>query len=217
MKNTIRTRLGLGGAAATAALVLAGLAGPAATAQAYGTSPEELASACTDGIGEANISVSCTFEAAYASSYFQEWHRYGDPVTNCAGGSNDVVSQIVASRTFTETWSAGGKFGVSGGGISIEGNSSYSASTATTTGVNRTLEAGPGEKVAATVGTTFAVEEGRMRVDIYDNGGGGDQTFTDTYYIEGTQRTVPTGAQEQGQDQVPCGQKFTIDPEQTPV
>jgi hypothetical protein len=217
MKNTTRTRFGFGGLVATAALVVAGLAGPAASAQAYGTSPEELASACVDGVGENNISVSCTFEAQSTGTPWLEWHRYGNPLTNCGGGTNPAVSMIVSSRTFTETWSVGGKVGFSGGGISIEGNSSYSAATSITTGVNRTVTAGPGEKVAATLGTAFVVEHGRMRVEIIDNGGGGDYSFHETYYIDGAERTVPTGAYEEGQDQVPCGQRFTVDPEENPV
>ncbi|MFG6446472.1 hypothetical protein ACFXQA_14525 [Microbacterium sp. P07] len=216
MKTSTRTRFGIGTATVVAGLALFSLAGPASPASAYGTSEGELASACADGINEVGVSVHCTFEADHVSSYNMIWNRYGDPVSNCDNPFGEVKLTIVASRSFTQTWTAGGKFGISWGGMGLEGNASYSESTTTTSGVNREIVAQTGQKNAATVGTEMAVEEGRIRVDIMDSFGS-DYVSTDTHYINGAQRTVPTGKQQHGSDPVYCGQNFTVDPENTPV
>jgi hypothetical protein len=216
MKTSTRTRFGIGTATIVAGLALFSLAGPASPAQAYGTSESDLAAACADGIDEVGISVQCTFEADHVSSYNMVWNRYGNPVTNCNNPWGEVKATIVSSRTFTQSWTAGGKFGISWEGMGLEGNASYTESTSTTTGVNREIVAGLGQKNAATMGTEMAVEEGRIRVDIMDSFGS-DYVSTDTHYINGAQRTVPTGVKQEGSDPVSCGEKFTIDPENTPV
>ena len=111
MTTTTRTRFALGTTGAATLLAALVLAGPVSPASAYGTTSEELATACEQGIDQAGISVHCTFEADHVESSHQQWSRYGDPVTNCTNGTNDVESVIVASRTLTQTWSVGGKIG----------------------------------------------------------------------------------------------------------
>lgn len=221
MKTSTRTRLGLGSTTLVAALAVLTLTGPTAPAQAYGTSQDELASACENGIDQVGITVNCTFEADHVSGYHKVWHRYGDPVTNCEAGSTHEASvRIDASRTETQTWTVGGKFSFPIKSIGIEGNSSYSNSVAITNTVARDVTAWPGEKAAATVGTTMATEEGRIRVDIIDNGGvqdGYGSGFSDTYYIDGVKRDVPTGEKEDGRTQAACGAPFDVDPENSPI
>ena len=216
LKTTTRTRLGIGSTTLLAAVAAFALLGPASPAQAYGTSPEELTEACENGYDDVGVSVSCVFEADHVSGYHKEWHRYGSAVTNCNTNSPEIKQTILESKTLSETWTVGGKIGFSYEGIGIEGNSTYAQTTSKTDGVNRELTALPNEKVAATIGTELATEVGRMRVEIFDNGGYQDGTTyasPDTFYIEGVTRDVPTGVTEHGEHQVACDQKFTIDPE----
>ncbi|WP_411698911.1 hypothetical protein [Conyzicola sp.] len=215
-KTSTRTRLGIGSATLVAAVAALAFVGPASAAQAYGTSPDELTAACENGYGDVGVSVKCTFEVDHTAGYYKQWHRYGSAVTNCNTNSPEIKQTILESKTLSETWTVGAKFGFSYEGVGIEGNSSYSQTTSKTDGVNRELTALPNEKVAATIGTEMAIEEGRMRVEIFDNGGYQDgSTFAspDTYYIDGVKREVPTGVTEHGEEQVACDQKFTVDPE----
>ena len=129
LKTSTQKRLGIGSTTLVAAIAAFALLGPASPAQAYGTSAEELTSACENGYDDVGVSVSCVFEADHVSGYHKEWHRYGSAVTNCNTNSPEIKQTILESKTLSETWTVGGKIGFSYEGIGIEGNSSYAQTT----------------------------------------------------------------------------------------
>lgn len=220
MSAISRKRVTLGSMAATM-MVAAALLGPASAAQAYGTSPEELISACENGIDQEGVSVNCSFESDHVSSSFVEWHRFGAAVTNCTAGTTVDVKQWVGDlRTYTQTWTVGGTAKLNLGPIGIEGKGELSQAESRTSERRSEVIAAPGQKVAATLGKTIDVVEGRMKVLITDNGGyqdGSSYAVPETYYIDNIQRTAPTTIEEVGVDQVACGELFKVDPETTPV
>ncbi len=189
----------------------------AAPAQADGPSRDELLNICDGGRsedGEYRLS-ECVFEAGTESPQTLDWHRYGEPVTNCAPGATQTISSLVGStRTETESWTVGGGIKIELKPITIEGKSDYSNSRSTTTERRDTITTPPGRKNALTAGVGFVEQTGRFRV-VTEFGIPGETTggVYVTFYVDEVNRRVPTGYTEKGQDEVGCDSKFTIDPE----
>ena len=201
----------------TAAISTGGalIAAPAANADA--PTRDELLRICDFGVsddGEYRHN-SCAFEAVTESSSELEWHRVGEPVTNCSpGATQPVTSTIGAVRTDTETWTVGGTAGVTLGAVKVEGKSEYQTSRAITSERRDTVVAPPGRKNALTLGTGWVTQTGRLRV-VTDFGTPGETTgpIQETFYVDDVTRRVPNGYTEKGQDEVSCAEKFRIDPE----
>ncbi|WP_066598501.1 hypothetical protein [Cryobacterium arcticum] len=209
----------LAAAAGIAGLVLAGALVPATAASAddrFG--PDNLNRVCNGDAGmyTSGITGDCTFEVQSESGERVDWLRYGEPVSNCNEGTTTAISSQVGDvRSFAETWKSGG--GVSleiKDVLTIEGGAEYSQTRTTTSERRDTVTANPGRKTAVTLGTGFAEQTGRIRVDVdtWDNGArwGPRWTGTKAYYIDDVHRTVPTGYTEKGQDEVGCDSDFRV-------
>lgn len=218
-----RKRLGLSAGTAVAALIALGLLGPVSPATA--DEADDLAAVCAGKPGsETNgITGTCTFESESVVSSYLDWHRYGDPVTNCKPGTTQPAKSTVGDvRTSSQTWSVGGGIGLEiEGVIKIEGKGEYSQTESQSSERRDEITALPGQKMAVTLGQGYEDVQGRIRVDVdvYDNSGndGGIYLGTEAHYIDNVIRKAPTGYQEVGIDQVACGERFTIDPETGPV
>jgi len=211
-RRAIRAGMALTGVALFAAIV------PAASASADDPySADNLLRVCNGAPGDQTqgLSGSCTFEVQGDGGQHVEWRRYGDPVSNCNAGTTTAIQSMVGdTRSFSESWSAGGTGGIGLGPISISGGGNYSQTRSVTSERRDTVTANPGRKTAVTMGTGFVDQTGRIRVDVevYDNSGGDGGVYvgTEAHYIDGIARTVPTGYQEKGQDEVSCAEDFRV-------
>jgi hypothetical protein len=209
----------LGATAGIGALILAGALVPATAASADDRfEPDNLYRVCNGDAGmyTSGITGNCTFEVQGESAERIEWLRYGEPVSNCnEGTTSPVTSQVGDVRSFAETWKSGGGVSLEIKKVfSIEGGAEYSQTRTTTSERRDTITANPGRKAALTLGTGFADQTGRIRVDVdvWDNGArwGPRWTGTEAYYIDDVHRTVPTGYTEKGQDEVSCDVDFVV-------
>jgi hypothetical protein len=209
----------LGATAGIGALILAGALVPATAASADDRfEADNLYRVCNGdaGMHTSGITGNCTFEVQSESAERIEWLRYGEPVSNCnAGTTSPVSSQVGDVRSFSETWKSGGGVSLEIKKVfSIEGGAEYSQTRTTTSERRDTITANPGRKAALTLGTGFADQTGRIRVDVdvWDNGArwGPRWVGTEAYYIDDVHRTVPTGYTEKGQDEVGCDVDFTV-------
>ncbi|MBD3887517.1 hypothetical protein IFO70_38895 [Phormidium tenue FACHB-886] len=212
---------------ATASLFTGGalLAG----AQASDLTPEELLRICKGEVinkgGEEYHLDECVFEAVTETAQELEWHRVGDPVTNCTPGATQSITTTVGeTRTDTETWSVGGSIGITIEEVlKIEGKSEYQQSRSLTTERRDAITVPPGRKNALTLGTGWVTQTGRMRAVTKDNRlyvpplgsppGVAQGPESNTFYVDNVTRRVPNGYIEKGQNEVGCDSKFTVDPE----
>lgn len=179
---------------------------------------DQLLKICNTGSNDDGWTGDCTFEAASETPEELEWHRYGQPVTNCApGATQNIVLTVGDVRSFTETWTKGGGISLDiTDFLKIEGKAEYQKSKTVTNETRNQITAPPGRKNAVTLGTAFVVQTGRMRADVnvpVSAPDGNVSYYKVAYYIDDVSRRVVTGRTEAGQDEVACGEKFRVDPE----
>jgi len=204
-------------AVGVAALALAGTVVPATSASAAPVAarltPEELQTICAGGtVAEGLLEGDCVFEVQ-GETLRTDWRQVGDQVSNCNAGTTSPIGRtVVATRSFSETWKAGGNAGLSLGPISIEGGGEYSETRTVSSETRDEITVNPGRKAALTAGAVTAVQTGRMRVEIREVQIAEWPSWTEyeTQYLDEVTRDVPTGTIERGQDEVSCAEDFRV-------
>ncbi|KAF9268251.1 hypothetical protein L218DRAFT_604202 [Marasmius fiardii PR-910] len=126
-------------------------------------------------IGDAD---KCTFELESQGPDSVVTHLVGDPVSNCLGGTSDLVTTIGGSSTISQTF----KFGVSTGfsadggetlpiGVSFSSSDGWSNTESKTFSQNVQVTVRPGQKAALVAKVTAKTFLGRVRLNYGDRTG----------------------------------------------